>query len=97
MTKQYNLNISLEQLINWADEEKLLKSLKPRQRRHLIESGEIVKYLEGLFPLALINRRRNRIIVDEGVDAKELSLTVIDESSGKEYPYNPPLEAVYKD
>lgn len=92
----YNINISLNQLIEWADDEELLKSLKPRVRRSLIESGEIVKYLEGLFPLAVI-KRCNRMIVDEGVDVNDVVLKVIDESTGEEYAYNPPLEQVYKD
>jgi hypothetical protein len=92
----YNLNISLEQLIQWADDEKMLTSLKPKVRRHLIESGEIVRYLEGFFPLAVI-KRCSRMIIDEGVDVNDIVLKVIDESTGEEHPYNPPLEAVYKD
>ena len=92
----YKINISLNQLIEWADNEEMLKSLKPRQRRRLIESGEIVKYLEGFFPLAVI-KRCNRTIIDEGVDVQDVVLTVIDESTGEEYAYNPPLEQVYKD
>jgi hypothetical protein len=91
--KIFNINISLQQLTSWADEENLLKSMKPKRRR-TITAGEMVKYLEGLYPLAVI-KRCNRMIKDEAVDVNDLSITVIDESTGVEYPYEPPLDLVF--
>ena len=91
--KIFNINISLQQLTSWADEENLLKSMKPRRRR-TITAGEMVKYLEGLYPLGVV-KRCNRMIKDEAVDVNDLSLTIIDEETGIEYPYEPPLDLLF--
>jgi|TARA_R110000824_G_scaffold20817_20_gene78119 hypothetical protein len=86
--KIFNINISLQQLTSWASED---HGLVPH-RKDTVES--YLQLMEEFAPLDVFKRAK-RLIKDEGVTVDDLSFTVIDESTGVTYPYNPPLDLVF--
>jgi hypothetical protein len=63
--------------------------------------GDVVHFLKTMeeVPPMRLDRILRPLIVDEGVAADDLVLTVVDEETGKEYRYNPhpALHAVFDD
>ena len=84
----YNINISLEQLVALAAEDNGLE----KRKKDSIES--YISLMEEVVPVGVYNRA-SRLIKDEGVDVDAVAFTIIDEGTGKTYPYNPPLGLVF--
>lgn len=62
-------------------------------------AGDVVHFLKTMeeVPPMRLDRILRPLIIDEGVAVDDLVLTVVDEETGKEYPYNPhpALHAVF--
>lgn len=84
----YNINISLEQLVTMAAEDNGLE----KRRKDSVQS--YISLMEEVVPVGIYNRA-SRLIKDEGVDVDSVVFTIIDESTGSCYPYNPPLGLVF--
>ncbi len=46
-------------------------------------------------PSFRLQRRLRPLIVDEAIDPEDIVIMVVDESTGEEHSYNPPLDAIF--
>jgi len=91
--RTFQVRFTLEEIAKWSkkawnfDVETYAKvSADPK--------AAFIKYSEMFPPCRLLTKLRP-LIVDEAVDPNDLVIIVVDEETGVEYSYNPPLDSIF--
>jgi hypothetical protein len=82
-----NINITLKDLNEWGSVDPGL-SMKKRTVR------DYIKLMEQYTPSKVFELAKPAVL-EEGVKADNVTFTVIDETTGKKYPFAPPVKLIF--
>ena len=98
-TKTFQIKFTLQELSEWSKISQNFSietfSEMRKLRGNYLKAKEYFLQFSQDMPPARFWRQMHRLIIDEGIDLHDIVITVVDEDTGKEHPYNPPLEAVF--